>query len=71
MKPALDTTLSSRVIDAISMMVGMPRPSSPMGTPQASWNSTSLLELERLPTLSFRRWMWIGFLPPSGRQRGR
>ena len=52
------------------MMVEMPRPSSPTSTPQASLNSTSLLLLERLPTLSFRRWMWTAFLPPSGRQRG-
>ena len=52
------------------MMVEMPRPSSPTSTPQASWNSTSLLLLERLPTLSFRRWMWMAFLLPSGRQRG-
>jgi lambda repressor-like predicted transcriptional regulator len=70
MKPALASAQSSRVTVAISMMVGMPRPSSPTRTPQASLNSTSLLELERLPTLSFRRWMWIGFLLPSGRQRG-
>ncbi len=48
----------------------MPRPSSPTMTPQASRNSTSLLELERLPTLSLRRWISIGFLLPSGRQRG-
>ncbi len=52
------------------MMVEMPRPSSPTSTPEASLNSTSLLLLERLPTLSFRRWIWTAFLPPSGRQRG-
>src|SRR6188508_2115707 len=52
------------------MMVEMPRPSSPTSTPHAFSNSTSQLLLERLPTLSFRRWMWTEFLPPSGRQRG-
>ena len=70
MKPALASAQSSRVTVAISMMVGMPRPSSPTSTPQAFLNSTSLLELDRLPTLSFSRWMCTAFLPPSGRQRG-
>ena len=52
------------------MMVGMPRPGSPIRMPWASLNSTSLLELLRLPTLFLRRCTSIGFLLPSGRQRG-
>ena len=52
------------------MIVGMPRPSSPIRMPCASRNSTSLLELLLLPSLSFRRWICTGFLLPSAFQRG-
>ena len=50
-------TQSRRVWPTISMIVGTPRPSSPTIRAQAPWNSTSLEALERLPSLSFRRWM--------------
>src|SRR5712691_2573761 len=52
------------------MIVGTPRPSSPTIQPCASLNSTSLEALERLPSLSFRRWMWNPLRVPSGSQRG-
>src|SRR5947199_6478 len=64
-------TQSRRVWFTISMMVGTPRPSSPTIRAQARSNSTSLEALERLPSLSFRRWMWKRFRVPSGRKRGR
>src|SRR5439155_177737 len=64
-------TQSRRVWFTISMMVGTPRPSSPTIRAQVRSNSTSLEALERLPSLSFRRWMWNRFRVPSGRKRGR
>ncbi len=54
----------------MSTMVATPRPSSPMIHPVASWNSTSDDALERLPSLSFRRWKWRALTVPSGRKRG-
>ena len=36
----------------------------------APWNSTSLEALERLPSLSFRRWRWNALRVPSGSTRG-
>ena len=48
---------SRRVWLTISMIVGTPRPSSPTIRAQAPRNSTSLDALERLPSLSLRRWM--------------
>ncbi|EDS99626.1 hypothetical protein BamIOP4010DRAFT_6858 [Burkholderia ambifaria IOP40-10] len=38
--------------------------------PHASFSSISLLELLRLPTLFFSRWISTAFFVPSGRQRG-
>src|SRR5207247_2355716 len=64
-------TQSRRVWFTISMMVGTPRPSSPTIRAQVRSSSTSLEALERLPSLSFRRWMWNRFRVPSGRKRGR
>ena len=62
---------SRRVWPTISMIVGTPRPGSPTMRAQAPWYSTSLEALERLPSLSFRRWMRIALREPSGRTRGR
>lgn len=67
---ALPATQLRRVVVAISMIVGMPRPSSPISSPQAPSNSTSPLALLRLPTLSFRRCTCTALSVPSGRQRG-
>src|SRR3954454_12683835 len=52
------------------MIVGTPRPSSPTIRAQAPRNSTSLEALERLPSLSLRRWMWKRLRSPSGVHRG-
>ena len=52
------------------MIVGTPRPSSPTIRAQAPRNSTSLEALERLPSLSLSRWMWIALRSPSGVKRG-
>ena len=52
------------------MIVGTPRPSSPIIRAQAPRNSTSLEALERFPSLSLRRWMWKALRSPSGVQRG-
>src|SRR6516164_5256818 len=51
-------------------MVGMPRPSSPISSPSAPTNSTSLDALERLPSLSLSCWIWIALRLPSRAQRG-
>ena len=51
------STQSSRVWLTISMIVGTPRPSSPTSGAQVPSNSISLEALERLPSLSFSRWM--------------
>lgn len=48
----------------------MPRPSSPSSRPQASSNSTSLLALLRLPSLSLSRCSRTALRLPSGHQRG-
>ena len=68
--PAEPTAQSSRVYVTISMMVGTPRPSSPISQACAAWNSTSEEALERLPSLSFRRWKRSALTLPSGRKRG-
>ena len=52
------------------MIVGTPRPSSPTIRAQAPRNSTSEEAFERLPSLSFRRWMWKRLRSPSGVNRG-
>ena len=54
----------------MSMMVRMPRPSSPTMTAQASSSSISTEALERLPSLSFRCWIEMALRSPSGVQRG-
>ncbi len=70
--PAAPITQSRRVWLTIWMMVGTPRPGSPTIRAHAPWNSTSLDALERLPSLSFRRWIRKPALRvPSGRTRGR
>src|SRR6185437_408638 len=53
------------------MIVLMPRPSSPTRYAQAESNSTSLEALERLPILSFKRWIKNLFFSPEGVHRGR
>ena len=50
-------TQSRRVWLTMSMIVRTPLPSSPTITADARSNSTSLDALERLPSLSFSRWM--------------
>ena len=65
------STQSSRVAATISMIVRTPRPSSPTGQATTPSSSTSAEALERLPSLSFRRWSWNPALrSPSGSQRG-
>ena len=54
----------------ISMIVRTPRPGSPTSQPTASWYSTSLLALEWLPSLFFRRCRAMLLREPSGRIRG-
>jgi hypothetical protein len=61
---------SKRVMATISMMVRTPRPSSPTIQASAPRSSVSLEALDTLPILRFRRSTCIGFLVPSGRQRG-
>src|SRR3954447_14025544 len=63
-------TQSSRVIDTISMIVRTPRPSSPTSHATVPSNSGSLLALDRLPSLSLRRWIRNVLRVPSGRMRG-
>ena len=67
---ALPATQSRRVWLTMPMIVGTPRPSSPTIWAQAPRNSTSLLALDRLPSLSLRRWMWTRLRSPSGVKRG-
>src|ERR1700760_244057 len=62
---------SRRVWFTISMMVLIPRPSSPTSCAQAFENSTSLEALERLPSLSFNRRMKKWFLSPAAVHLGR
>ena len=52
------------------MIVGTPLPGSPTIRAHAPCSSSSLEALERLPSLSFRRWMWNALRLPSGRMRG-
>lgn len=66
MSAAEPTMQSSRVWLTISMMVGTPRPSSPTMRAQVLLYSTSLDELERLPSLSLRRCTRMLLLVPSG-----
>lgn len=54
----------------ISMMVATPRPSSPTSQPKAPSYSISAEALERLPSLSLRRWSSSRLRVPSGRTRG-
>src|SRR5262249_34568571 len=53
------------------MMVVTPRPSSPARRAQARADFASLDAVERLPILSFKRWIKKLFFAPSGFQRGR
>ena len=62
---------SSRVWLTIRMIVGMPRPSSPTSWPRTAWNSTSLDGSERVPSLSFSRWMRKPGSRPSIRKHER
>ncbi len=64
------SALSSRVHATISMIVRTPRPSSPTRKPIVPSNSGSDEALERLPSLSLRRWIANGLREPSGRIRG-
>ena len=68
--PATPTTMSKRVWCAISIKVAMPRPGSPTSHAAVSRYSISAEALERLPHLSFRRWMRNGLRVPSGSERG-
>ena len=61
---------SSLVWLTISMMVRTPRPSSPINWPETSASSISLDAFDRSPSLSFSRWIRMGFRVPSGLQRG-
>ena len=47
---------SKRVEETISMMVGTPRPSSPIIQASAPRYSTSLDAFDQLPSLFFSRW---------------
>ena len=62
---------SSRVWLTIRMMVWTPRPSSPISWPRTPWNSTSLDGSERVPSLSFRRWIRKPGSRPSIRKHER
>ena len=63
-------TQSRRVWPTISMIVGTPRPGSPTIRAHAPCSSISLDAFERLPSLSFRRWIANALRSPSGRIRG-
>jgi hypothetical protein len=63
-------TQSWRVADTISMIVRIPRPSSPRRIAQVSSNSSSLEAFERLPSLSLSRTIVRVLRVPSGRTRG-
>ena len=62
---------SSRVWLTIRMIVATPRPSSPTSRPRTPWNSTSLDGSERVPSLSFRRWIRKPGSRPSIRKQDR
>ncbi len=64
------TAQSSRVSVTMSMIVFTPAPGSPTISPMALTNSTSDEALERLPSLSFRRWKRKPLPEPSPRMRG-
>ena len=69
--PALEPIMQSkRVMLTISMMVRTPRPSSPTIQASAPRSSVSLEALDALPIFFLSRNTCIGFLVPSGRQRG-
>jgi hypothetical protein len=68
--PVTPITQSSRVWLTIVRIVAMPRPSSPTSHPRASSSSISLDALDRLPSLSFRRWITMPLRVPSGSRRG-
>ena len=70
MMPADPRMQSIRVAETISMIVRMPRPSSPRRTAWASLNSSSLEALDRLPSLSLSRTIDSALRLPSGRTRG-
>src|SRR5258708_4666916 len=59
------TAQSSLVSVTMSMIVLMPAPGSPTISPMAPANSTSEEALERLPSLSFRRWKRKPLFSPS------
>ncbi len=61
---------SKRVMLTISMMLRTPRPSSPTIQARVPRSSVSDDALEALPIFFLRRSTCIGFLAPSGRQRG-
>ena len=68
---AVDPTMQlKRVSATIWMIVATPRPGSPTRHANAFSNSISDDALERLPSLSFRRWMKIALRVPSGLNRG-
>jgi hypothetical protein len=62
---------SRRVWLTIRMIVRTPRPSSPTSWPRTPWNSTSLDGSERVPSLSFSRWMRKPGSRPSIRKQER
>jgi hypothetical protein len=63
-------TQSSRVQLTISMIVLTPCPSGPTSQATVPSNSGSEEALDRLPSLSFNRWMRKVLRAPSGRTRG-
>ncbi len=67
---AEDITQSSRVQLTISMIVLTPCPSGPTSQATVPSNSGSDEALDRLPSLSFSRWMRKVLRVPSGSTRG-
>ena len=63
-------TQSSRVRVTICTIVATPRPSSPTSHAIVPSSSISLEAFERLPSLSFSRWMRNTLRVPSGSTRG-
>ncbi|MNT73335.1 hypothetical protein D3C72_2120300 [compost metagenome] len=70
MMPAEASAQSSRVSVTMSRMVRMPSPGVPSRKPKVSENSTSEEALERLPSLSLRRWNSRPLAEPSSSRRG-
>ncbi len=64
------STQSSRVAATIPMMVRTPRPSSPTRRAHVPSNSTSPDAFDRLPSLSFSRWIANTLCVPSSSTRG-